>query len=103
MSKDKATDTTNPPPASKPPANHEFKRPVALPKAAVLIQKVAGQVGTHPKFGLVVIGSVVTTSVNAAVEWVTGPAAEFAPFREEDATQITKHLADQETEAGKDK
>ena len=100
MSKD--TETTQPPATAKPAARVEFKKPIALPKSAVLIQKVASPNGYHPLLGHVSIGTVCTVSVNTAFYLVTGPAADFAPFGEEHAAKITKHIADRQAAAGRD-
>ena len=104
MDKNQPTDkdTTQPPPAAKPAARVEFKKPIALPKDAVLIQKIASPNGYHPLLGHVSIGTVCTVSVNTAVKLVTGPAVEFAPFGEEHAEKITKYLADRQAAAGRD-
>ncbi|MFH1417264.1 MAG: hypothetical protein ABII12_03140 [Planctomycetota bacterium] len=101
MSKDDNKPETPASAPAKPAAEFNFKTPIPLPDWAVLIQKVAGPIGIDPKFGMVVIGGVVTTSVNIAAERVSEPSAEFTPYGDESTVKIRRYLADQQVAAGK--
>ena len=71
----------------------QFPKPLPVPQDAVVLQKVRGPNGVHPRVGQAIIGRLYTVPPAIAAEMTAGESAEFVPWTDGDADKIRKHLA----------
>ena len=74
------------------------KSPPQVPAAYAVIRKIRKDHGIHVVLGYFVVGGgLYTTELKAAAAVTAGENAEFEPFSDEDATKISRFVAEQGT------